>query len=65
MLVSVTRINRFLLKDIIVSSFLYFQFNFLFLYRYKTAFRCNLVIISAMKLVLTGRLLSINNNNSA
>lgn len=63
MLVSVTRINRFLLKDIIVSSFLYFEFNFL--YRYKTAFRCKLVIISAMKLVLTGRLLSVNNNNSA
>lgn len=65
MLVSVTRINRFLLKDIIVSSFLYFELNFLFLYRYKTAFRCKLVIISAMKLVLTGRLLSVNNNNSA
>lgn len=65
MLVSVTRIKRFLLKDIIVSSFLYFQLNILFLYRCKTAFRCNLVIISAMKLVLTGRLLSVNNDNCA
>lgn len=62
MLVSFTRINRFLLKDIIVSSFLYFQFIFYFYIVIKLRLD---VIISAMKLVLTGRLLSVNNNNCA